>query len=164
MQFKSYLEHIKLITTSTENDLLEEGLNRNIIVKKSGYKGADYEWEANGLMFYLHAAFVDGDPTKIQFKFVDEFTNIKKTDRLNKSATSVFSGAIIAIKKYLDEHQEVDGFLIVADNDEPNRNSLYARATSQVAKFTGFEYTGHDLEDNKTLYFFEKDHLRTQKT
>lgn len=142
--------------------ILDEALNRNIIIRSSSFytefrgfiEYAEYEWDVDNKTYYL---FVNKtSETSYSFKFTNSKLEVHSTKQLNKPATSVFSGAILAIKEFLENHKNVIYFSIDAIKNELNRVSLYKTGSKLLAKETGFEYLGELTDDpNFIKYVFK---------
>ena len=66
----------------------------------------------------------DYSETSYSFKFTNSKLEVHSTKQLNKPATSVFSGAILAIKEFLENHKNVIYFSIDAIKNELNRKKI----------------------------------------
>ena len=148
---------------------IDEGINRNIIIKQSdfianipvlGSRKADYEWTVGNIIspFFIYYLFSnEKTPNYYEFKFVTHDLKITKTgDLKGKPATSIFSGAILAIKEFLDNHKTTLYFSIDASTHEFNRISLYKTGSKILAKETGFKYLGEITDDPSFVKFVFK--------
>lgn len=147
-----------------EHDILRESVNKNIIVKpvedlKLLINGAMYYWEYNNMLFYL---YVDKPhPNRVNFKFTNSENMINRTGVLQgKPATSIFSGAILAIKKYLDENEKVEFITLSADLDDKQRCRLYLRAAPYIEKITKYTYKDFIDDDELRVFIFRKESIK----
>ena len=165
MKFKNYLhEFVQEMNEFELNAIkMDEGIDRSVIIQPSdfvaelpgiGSRKAEYEWTCDGHSFYLFAL---GRSDYYEFKFITHDLRIDTTKRLNgKPATSVFSGAILAIKEFLSHHSDNKYFSIDADTNDKNRVRLYRAGTKYIAKETGYAYLGEIEDDPKYIKFIFK--------
>lgn len=139
---------------------IDEGINRNLIIRPSNFKmkynntliKADYEWTVGNHDYFLF--FDIRSPNRCKFKFTNYDGAINRTGKLEGvPATSVFSGAILAIKEFLENHKEMIMFSIESNSNDRGRVSLYRQGSKYIAKETGFTYKGEIDDDPEFVQF-----------
>ena len=151
-----YTDYIKQL--EDEAIKLDEGFNRDIIIQPSKFTiikmdhvfTADYEWIVGNKMFYLFSNKVGENV--YEFKFTDEHLNIDRTGEFKKAATSVFSGAILAIKEFLSVHFKTKFFIIDVNSEDLKRISIYRRGLELIARECNAEFKEEEKSDDKENY------------
>ena len=146
---------------------IDEGINRKIIIHPTefvgvipgvGTKKAEYEWYCGDDKFYLFAFKSNEESTIWDFKFVNQDLRVDRTGELKgKSASSALSGAILAIKEFLDNHPNYLWFSISCNKNDEGRMSIYSFGTKYIARECNVEFMGTmDSDDNKFVKFVFK--------
>ena len=138
---------------------IDEGINRNLIIRPSNFKmkynntyvTADYEWTVGKHDYFLFSD--ETGPKMYEFKFTNYDGKINRTGELKGiPATSVFSGAILAIKEFLYNHECVR-FSIDADSNDSRRVRLYSEGSKYIEKEVGFTYKSEITDDPDFVKF-----------
>ena len=159
MKDKTYLKYI-YFDSIIESLKIDEGLNKDIIIQPSNFKmkffdtfvTADYEWKVGNHDFFLFSNQIG--PTSYEFKFTNYDGEINTTRKLNVPATSVFSGAILAIKKFL-ENRTVEYFRIEADKKDKSRVSLYRKGIPVLADQTNSKFLDEEIDEDFVRFYFK---------
>ena len=167
MTFRTYIRDFAQQIDEWEREAIEidEGVDRKVIIQPSnfiaelpgiGSQKAEYEWTCWNHSFYL---FAFGRPQYYEFKFITHDLRIDSTRRFQgKPATSVFSGAILAIKEFLSHHPDNVYFSIDADTKDKNRVRMYRKGTKYISPGTGYSSLGEiDDDPDYVKFVFKKE-------
>lgn len=159
---ETYLKYIypsilEGIQHDIENGELYEALVRNIeFTNTHGVKmfmDAYKSWQVNGwvwTMYYRRKGLGHYD-----FLFTDEDGKMDTTGKFKKAMLYPFSGFIMALKLFIQEHIDMKTFEFSAVLDELPRISLYRRAVKIIEKELNVKLVGEESDKYNVAFFFE---------
>ena len=153
MKFKGYLQQL-----AEKAIRIDEIFNRNMIIKSSNYiinnLKAEYEWIFGDHIFYLFAR--EEEKNVYSFLFTDHELKMNRTKRLEgQSASSVLSGAILAIKEFLSKHPNAIAFSYEVDKIDHLRRRLYTRGIPLIEKECNAKFLEEEESENYVRFIFK---------